>query len=814
MLLSSRRLVPAYGLAVLTLLPVVVYLHLETQYRAREGDAVDTLRVLTPDTGLFAAMDQVAKSLGARANTPMAGVDIIPAFHLPRKPPVPPIYERCGPFRQYGQQIAGFGCASFSLRSGSSVPEMNKVRSELLHRGASQLLRACYLRANGHEPSAAATALPAVLFVYLTVSVDGGEAFLMYPSTHMDYRFEFASRLWYGPPIRLGVFRLSPVYHDYLTNVPIVSIVRPIKAKAGATERVIADLRVSHSRSVVDSYLLNLFMALCAISIYWLYLIALRRRFLRYLILSTACIALEYLVLVVAHLGLTPVAGLSDSVLVSKVLAFLPTGALLVLSANSLPASTYRATGRTFARWWAVEIGAAGANVVVSVPIFGTAFSAFCLLWFSRALLRARRAHSGSRFEQMTPHPARLAVCGAIAYAIWSIAQFSVLFISFDQPIARAVTNAFGGGGGWAQEILSEAGPFLLLLYAKGLAFFLTVLYVASLDSARLMPALEPAEGEPYLELDPRGVITFQRHFSADPPVVGVECACLFSDLEDAQELQAAMRERVRLQHYLCRISTFGDRLMGLSLEACEPDVVGGGIVRLSPFDESALLRTLHVAVCREAAALSAQLVGTESPGAQLSLSVQHLAGACGLQAAMSARHCVLSATRMSTTQAYEVFAGGLERLEIRDPGFQYTEAFQDLSAFPRRLRAAPDILAIVVHAVLENIQDGTSLAGGSRRLNLSVERCVKHLDPRDEYLGFHILIEPAVHLDKRFARARAFENPSFRRVGDRWRPEDQLILATDLLKLFDGRFDLQSGEDATRVSVLVRFLVSSEGPV
>jgi len=842
----ERRLLDALSLGALTALAGIVFLHIYYLDKQLEKSAYRIVALLS-DSPLILKMKQLEAALSARMigldsdNTAITSTPI----HLGSEDLPSRSLASCEP-DQVGSEIVLLRCATLVTRINARPVDTAAALVFARAAGLGAVLHDLYVTSYGsiRRRDHTSKSQAAIAFVYVLFPIGDTEAVVTYPGIRVGSTFDFTKRPWYRSPRRITDTDLfaSPIYHDYASNDFVVtvslhdiSMARPI--------RVFADYRVQQAITGVDLYLLNGLIVLIALTGYIRFYSRSHRVFQKFLVASALSLFVAYTCLVtnqiLAILG-ARVPALSDRILVTQILTFLPTGSLLAVAALSLKGAK-RSPWGLVGIWYIFEALSAVATIRWNSPLFTAAFSCVCLLLFGRNLWLTGLAYKASDFDDLNPHPRRVAGLGSLAYCFWGLAQFSLIFLVRESSPLPAVLSSLMVRVTWLNVFCSDVGGFIVLLYAKGVAIFYTTLFLYSLELIEMRRSLRDGDPPPSLVLNGGGRILNYLDFPStfDQALDHRRFADMLADDEDRKEFTFAFGNDIPLSAYLCRVrNLFDGSLLSINLASAD-GVSHYRRVWLRPLDLSRLQATVEKDACEQLVMYIEELHtkideaarhlsegSTPVEATSLLASLRSLFSSTGRKVLDRSRRELMtlageklvSEVKLPTRRLWEVLVEETTRFTNLLIGSGITVTRSDpevaLASSPGRARVSEGIWRLAVSAVLEEFADSvaTSLEdNGSREISIEVippdqvalpmeglvvvvfgMRVNQHL--RDAATGMR---KHLIHLDPHRAQ-----------------PGRRLYSAQRLLAIFDGELEPYIEHERMCLKMGVRPLYSSRATI
>jgi hypothetical protein len=813
--MNKNHLVPVLVGAALLLFPVFISIQLMSLYQ-RAGQSFS---VLLENINNTEVLSRLTEAVRPKVNAPhflsqnRRAILLVKADNFPRtntrasKIGCPPEAGVEGP-------IVSLDCISvvvFSIHRKPSLSELQRVAKDLELVERLQVLGG---RVRGRSKET--DEQPLVWFSHVIVQTPEYEALFVYPATYLDEQYNFRIRPWFQREVILDKMLLSPLYHEYVYKSPVITATRFL-SKGGENVQVGVDISMPTPAPSPSIFMFNFLFASLALYLYWRAYQNLNMKFIVPLIASTSLLSVAYLFLSLGSILTT--AGFSG-ISLPKLIAgasFIPSGSFLFLSGALLKGRRKLEYSPRFLALILCEICCAGVDLLIGERVVSAVFGACSLIYFGFCVLESRVRYSASRVEKVTPNPSVLGVLVFLAYSFWGGCQLVAAMISFGWGfISRMPLGDFG------EIILDASTPFILLLYAKGLALFLTLLFLSALDRLRLLRATT-LQKLGRIHIDERGAVVscsgLPRSFPND--LSGKSVFSFLEDPIDQAEVRLALEKRINIQNYFCRFGPRDERrLLGLSLTFSEDEDVATLIFEHKDSWEDSVFAALLPVLRRDLVDLRQRLgqsrITAELEPSQDANSVQkEIAGDLQLFeeefVALTGIASDNEPMRLKATIALTEIAGEVEAFTRRL--FLNSSQHHEVPAVPKvldsaLLRIPPKIYSLVIHCIFSEL------------LRKFEPRTVSHIrvgafytsgaliPGADDFLEIWVETPSIPSIEQEglegYGARPGGVRPSLARKGG-------LPLAAYLLNLFNGALLVHSqSESITAIRILVRILYST----
>jgi len=358
-----------------------------------------------------------------------------------------------------------------------------------------------------------------VAFSYAAMEFSDGDVFLCYPATLFEHDYDFRQRPWY----RVGRQgrQTSELYADWASQAPIISLV---KVRDGESEldptvtRVVSDIVVRSPTSNLGVLALNAIVSALIAFIALRFYLFQRGAMELMLCFGTATLAGTYTVLAIAEINL----GDRQQDLVRNITMFAPSSTFFLLASCALR-GRYVADGRWLlilrdgALLYALEASLAALDLAEGYAFFNPALACIALGWFGVRLWHHRTDFSEPYLrENVNPYPKTTIVLAAAAYVVWAVGQF--VFMALESP---ELMRTSGELLPWTMLVLGEQGGFIVLLYAKGAAYFLTGLMLFARQSASEHRSYERLVQGGHITVDKKGIVRNHQNIPGSDLTIG-----------------------------------------------------------------------------------------------------------------------------------------------------------------------------------------------------------------------------------------------------------------------------------------------------
>ena len=549
------------------LFPVFISIQLMSLYQRADQNFSVLLENINDTEVLSRLTEAVRPKVNVSRNQNRRAISLVKADNFPRtnthasKIGCPPEANAKGP-------IVSLDCISvvvFPIHRKPTLSELQRVAEDLELVERLQVLGG---RVRGR--SRAIDEQPLVWFSHVIVQASDYEALFVYPATYLDGQYNFRIRPWYQREVILDKMLLSPLYHEYVYKSPVITATRFL-SKGGQNIQVGVDISMPTPAPSPSIFMFNFLFASLALYLYWRAYQNLNMKFIVPLIASTSLLSVAYLFLSLGSiLAMIGFSGISLPKLIAGA-SFIPSGSFLFFSGALLKGRRKLEYSSRFLALILCELCCAGIDLLIGERMISAIFGACSLIYFGYCVLESRVRYSAAKVEKVTPNPSILGVLVFLAYSFWGICQLFAAMISFGWGfISRMPLGDFG------EIILDDSTPFILLLYAKGLALFLTLLFLSALDRLRLLRATT-LQRLGQIHIDERGAVVscsgLPRSFPHD--LSGKSVFSFLEDPIDQAEVRLALEKRISIQNYFCRFGPYDERrLLGLSLTFSEDEDV------------------------------------------------------------------------------------------------------------------------------------------------------------------------------------------------------------------------------------------------
>lgn len=781
-------------LLALLLLPLFISIQLTSAYRRNDHDFRQLVKSLN-DTEVLVRLTKATSPFDERAR--LDSLKLIAASDFP----------------ETSAEAAKLGCIPEDPSSGPIVSRTciasvvsglgNALQRTQVEKLASNLHIAERLQELSPSPNLPPTAKgdqDLVLFSHVIVKTKDGEVLFIYPATHLGSNYDFRHRPWYQHVETFGPLLLSPLYHEYVYKTPVITATRFTPSKEGSLQ-IGVDIALPNPPPSLSIFLVNLLFAAMALYLYWRAHLSLKMSFLLPLIASTGLLSITYLLLSIGDiLVMKEVQDINLPRLILGI-SFIPSGSFILIAARLLRRGRGSIPWNAFFLAVAVEFTCAGVGLLTGNQFLSSGFAALSLATFGVTVYRIRLRYAS--YSDLTPKPAILSTMVALSYILWGLCQFASPIVSFAwRDMAHIESPAV-----LRETILDDSTPFILLLYAKGLSIFLTVLYLSMLERIRLIRASGYNLGGQQigvLYLAEHGVIIRHSHLpDSFPDLTDKNVMTLFADPVDQAELWHALEERRALRNYICQFGPRDDRrVVGVNLDLPEEgENVGVLLFEHSGSWEASLSGVIFPVLRHDILALITKIEGTNesTDSGESRAIIQRLRL---LDTELSMIKGIADAEEALRMPAAQAFFELKERVADfnKEPSAEESSESNLPFMFARALlRISPRIYSLVLYCIFSDFQrlnagrlikveaTTSNSQGGYFEMTLGMAKMQALEDMGVGYDGF-----------------RGGVRPSLERTSD-------MQLAAYLLNLFNGRLMVtESFETSTVITILVRFLFST----
>lgn len=804
----------------LTLLPPFVLLQLQSNHQRFDHAYYELIDTLVGGD-LIESLKRISIQ-EPRSERPGVPLKLIIAEDFPNND-TPARDIGCEPEHLQGNILVSYHCAV--IVHGGAIDSASRRETEklLLTMDVPGKLKDLYGK-SGSRPlreGSEEDLIPQVLFTHALVGTPGHEILVIYPATHLGEDYHFQRRPWYRESRSINGVSLSPLYHDYIYKAPTLTLSLASRNVSTPVTYGI-DLPVTVPSPIFYVHFLNLLFSAAGALVYWRYYLSSRSRFSLFILLSTALVACFYLLLSLNSFAELLGWPSLDSVQISSAFAFLPSGALLVLAGRSLKGRRAKAEIRQFFIWYSFEFFAASLDLLVQSPFFDSMFSCVSLCVFGFYVFQSRHNYDDARLAVLSPHPAPLSSYMFAAYALLGVAQFARVFLSSDMPAVWQRVAHLTDLGIYREILLDETSSYLVLMYAKAIAIFVTVLYLGAVESARYLRSAAEEWSAPQLDLDQDGRIIRQRHLPASfPSLAKSYFTDLIVDVEDRRELELALREDLPLRSFMCKLgSIFNDRLFRLSLVPSSSEN-GARVVTFRQVDRSSFLRALDLNVSREVGVLLKEIelaIGDEAVDVSRVRQLVDGRGRLILRRtrselrAMSEDKDEIGAPKLNSVEAEAMVRDKFAALAPIVPKLEVVFPAEEGVVLPGRLRISRAVFGVVVDclfAELEEVWRRTFEARVRCEYKFRVGCGAKSSD----YVSLVILTDCGKDLLGRFKEAEAERMFGLFGALESESPLGNILVANYLLEIFNGRLSLVEQRDGMlSIGICLRYYLTSEG--
>ena len=439
------------------------------------------------------------------------------------------------------------------------------------------------------------------LFVHATLQMGEYQVLLVYPAVRLDKAYRFQLRPWFRSTESQGSLLISPLYQDYTSQRTTITVLQRKDPFPPGAFRLGADLQLPPASPTESLYFLNLLVSAAAALVYLRFHALLRSRLTLYLTLSASILALAYSALLFHSLlgEESPPAARN----LFLFLSFLPNGSLLIVAATSLRSTParFKKPFRTFLLLWLVECLFAALDILTPLEFWSSLYGCFALSFFGISAFLSRHQFREPLGYARAYGPANLSTILLIAYMFWGITQFArIVLAPRIQPLWHVLAHLqiFSP---LREVLLDPSSSFLLLLYAKTIAIFVTILYVSALDAYRYRQALAETHYIPNLTLAKDGTVLRQNNLPVDyPSLLGSNFLVLFKEADDRADISHVLLHNLPFRSHVCNLAEpFPQRPIRISF--LPPSDAGEQrTLQLDPIDESSLLSALNSNILTE----------------------------------------------------------------------------------------------------------------------------------------------------------------------------------------------------------------------
>ena len=535
-------------------------------------------RLLTSllESGIEENIDNTLRSIGAKLDYPPEGsltpssqdysVEVIEARRLSPGDAENRLGDLCPLLQEYSNNVSTYKCALLldsPLRSGSDSPGAYSEESRILAQELSDLYHSVVSQQENDsqvlsvENSILDSDNPLVLSVYGALRRDRQYGAVTYPTFHPMPLEHIHHRETTPPWSKEGIeakLEVSEVKINYFFRRPAALLTKTYHSSySQATVGV--EILIPVQSQPINAYLLNLLLTVLALVMYIRYYLSLSDRFILFLVLSTVCLLFAYIVLVAAKLQLIPS---QDTYLVTRVLAFLPTGSLLVVSGLALVARSKVRLIASFIIAYLAEIITGITNHVFESSWASTLFGATCLVFFGFCLLNLSASYSRHEAKDLVLKPRILGTYTAIAYIIWGLGQIPLLFLGGEGLILLGRLQRFNWWANWMDSLAMDSGIFLLLFYFKMTATIFTILYLSSLAGVQFKRLVARGRDAILVPLDDSGHLLGKGNLPIALKVLrGASLKGFIKEQEQVAEVGHRFRSGSSVKGIICRMPTF-----------------------------------------------------------------------------------------------------------------------------------------------------------------------------------------------------------------------------------------------------------------
>jgi hypothetical protein len=642
--------------------------------------------------------------LPGQADAASANLELVAATEFPESESAVPAFSRkhpsCAPIVFLANSPVSYRCATLvESRSGSGIS--GQLASPRYRLAASKLPSMFPISYSG-------LGLPSLMFAHLRVTTRDSSILLVYPAVHLDSDYDPKQRPFSGNNQKYERLLISPLYHDYVTRVSMLTLSREWK-RAGSEIQLGVDVRVSEPSSSETAYFLNFLFSTTAFLVFWRYYFDRRRVYVFYLTLATMLLSLIYAALTVNSLVLDQRPISTDDL--ARFLSFLPNGSLLIVAGRGFFTDNRSHLLSLLAWCTAVEAACAAINLSMQNSLLPSLFGCVALCYFGISVFRHGHLYRSKSLAHLAPHPRYTAIYILGAYIFWGMSQFALVLSS---PHFRSTWQAFArlSAPTPIREIFLEANSvFIVLMYAKGIALFLTTLYLAAVDAAD--DRIRLFQKNPLIELNSEGIIVSHENIESRSAVLtGRSFASILTNPDDIREVNSIILAKREDAGFNCRVGPpFGNGVFSLTF-VVQPDGRRQWVF-LRPVDRPSFLGRMYASLVRDLVLFVRQLetqVARQSsleaaPGGEVLAFVRETGGALLKKAEVDGAVVVAgdqvtepSSPTASMLECLRSVATGLDRdgvsSRVQDPD----------SALPRLLRVPSVIVNWLVHTVVRKI--------------------------------------------------------------------------------------------------------------
>lgn len=312
-------------------------------------------------------------------------------------------------------------------------------------------------------------------------------------------------------------------------------------------------------------YLLNFLIIFAALLTIWRSYIVSRDSLAAFLLLSFLMLATAYGILAGnAMLRNLWTMGYGNEERLIAILSFLPSGSALILASHAIGSLSQVPRAKL---WWAsclTETGVAALAVFKVSQIPWSLFAFFSLTVFGLSVGRLRAKYSEIPAAAITFHPRYIAVSCALAYVFWGTSQLILPIIESRPPLVSEAFAHLASSIPGLEVLYSRAGLFIILLYVKAMALYLTVLLVWSREAIQFRRSVVGSSRPAVIALSADGRIRKSDNVPSGAPLaIGEKFFDFVGDPQDKKELKLRYSKRQPIERLLCRLpALFGNRIV------------------------------------------------------------------------------------------------------------------------------------------------------------------------------------------------------------------------------------------------------------